>query len=1119
MSTKALSDYTVYAKYAKYIPEKQRRETWREQVDRVFDMHYRKYESQIESNPKLKEYFEFAKESVSKKLVLGAQRALQFGGKAIERHSEKIYNCSVTYVDRPRVFQEIMFLLLCGCGVGFSVQHKHTKTLPLVAPRILGTKTFTIPDSIEGWADALGIAVISYFVKTADDDLWNEYRGNVVDFDYSLIRPEGSKITGGFKAPGPNGLRKAIERITALVERRLATGETKLHNIDLYDIIMHASDAVLSGGVRRSATICLFSKDDEEMAKAKTGDWFYTNPQRGRSNNSALLLRDSTTKEEFAELMKSVKDFGEPGFVWSDSEDILYNPCFEGNTRIHTDNGLVKIKDLAKMGTEFFTAVDSRMYLPNTFGVDFRKTSTPAVITQKLAKIYRVTTEHGNIVETTDNHTFITNHGRVQLKDLRVGDKLYLQSGAGKFGNRGTYDLGLLLGLVTGDGTIPVYNGKKSVRIVLWEDDMNDIKYIQSLINEMTSHQHNIYYGIQGNKHFASIESTKLAELFESEGINLEYIKEQVPEYVFEGNQSMVTGYIHGMIYCDGSVPNYSDSSSISSYNIGIDQAKHKILLDIQLLLQNFGVVSRLYTLGKDEYYNPHNQKLCLLPDGKGGSKEYWCNRMHRLVINRPNMVIFEQRVGLFGRKQEILTEVLDKRGRTCYKPERFTTTVEKIEYVFTDDVYCFTEPTTNTTIANGIVIGQCVEIGMMPLLKTADGIKTGVQFCNLTEMNGRKCIDKDTFLHACKASAIIGTLQAGYAKFDYLGKVTEDIVKKEALLGCSITGMMDNFEVIFNPENQKEGAKLIKKINKEVAEMIGINQAARTTCVKPAGSTSCVLGTSSGIHPHHARRYFRRVQANKLEFPAQEFQKVNPLAVENSVWSNNGTDLVVTFLCEVPQGAITKNQLSAIQLLENVKLTQQNWVEYGTNKDLGTEDCIRHNVSNTITVNPEEWDDVEKYIYSNRKWFAGISLLPGSGDKDYPQAPFCTIYTPAEIVKEHGDGSVFASGVIVNALRAFDNNLWKACDAVLVSNWKVESQEQQDWIRQAIQFTNRYFAGDSRKMTYCLKDVHNWKTWCDLKREYKEIDWSQVVEVEEYTIDINTTGAQACAGGQCSIM
>jgi len=311
--------------------------------------------------------------------------------------------------------------------------------------------------------------------------------------------------------------------------------------------------------------------------------------------------------------------------------------------------------------------------------------------------------------------------------------------------------------------------------------------------------------------------------------------------------------------------------------------------------------------------------------------------------------------------------------------------------------------------------------------------------------------------------------------------------------------------------------------------------------------TTSCVLGTASGIHPHHSKRYFRRVQANKLEFPAQKFMEENPLAVEESVWSANNTDLVVTFLCEVPAGGIIKNSVSATDLLERVKLTQQNWVEAGTNKKLCTDASLRHNVSNTITVQPDEWEEVANYIYKNRKWFAGISLLPASGDKDYPQAPFTTVHTPTEIVREYGDGAVMASGVIVDGLKAYNNDLWKACDVALgITNgvhdpgpepefpknktnkalaeyygqkeeWE-EMFQKWNWIRRAKQFAERYFGNDLRAMTYCLKDVHNWKLWCDLSREYKDINWSDVVEENPFFEDIDTMGAQACAGGKCTL-
>jgi ribonucleoside-triphosphate reductase len=342
MSIKALSDYTQYARYARYLKEKKRRETWTEQVDRVFEMHEQHLGDKINA---FKEDFFFAKEMVKKKKVLGSQRALQFGGSPILEKNAKIYNCTVSYVDRVDFFKECMYLLLCGCGVGFSVQTHHVEKLPKMVKRDQGSELFVVPDSIEGWSDAIGVLMQSYFkdnrdFTTYDYDLkYESFSGKKVEFDFSAIREEGAHISWGGKAPGPKGLENAIKNIEKVFEKALENGQKRLRAIDAYDIIMHTSDAVLSGGIRRSATICLFSPDDHEMATAKTGSWFIDNPQRGRSNNSALLIRNETTKEQFAELMKSVKEFGEPGFVWADSKEVLFNPCCEIGMYAYDENG------------------------------------------------------------------------------------------------------------------------------------------------------------------------------------------------------------------------------------------------------------------------------------------------------------------------------------------------------------------------------------------------------------------------------------------------------------------------------------------------------------------------------------------------------------------------------------------------------------------------------------------------------------------------------------------------------------------------------------------------------------------------------------------------------------
>jgi len=742
MSIKALQEYTYVSRYARFNVSEKRRETYYEATDRVRNMHLSRFP---QAEEEITDAFEIAK----MKRVLGSQRALQFGGTPTLKKNARIYNCIASYCDRSRFFQECFWLLLCGCGAGFSVQKHHIAKMPDFHSINLGKKkTFVIPDTIEGWADALGVLVASYMPHPE----FEEWAGYDVEFDYSEIRPAGSILASGVgKAPGPEPLRRSLNIIKNLFQERIALGYERLRSIDAYDIIMHASDAVLSGGVRRSATLCMFSYDDEEMVNAKTGNWFTENPQRARSNNSAVLLRDKVTKEEFFALVEKNKQCGEPGFIWVSDLEALYNPCVE------------------------------------------------------------------------------------------IGLYAY--------------------------------------------DD--------------------------------------------------------------EGN--------------------------------------------------------------------------------------------------------------------------------------------------------------------------------------------SGWQACNLCEINGKKIKTKEDFTLAAVAAARIGTLQASYTDLTYLGPVSKKIIEKEALLGVSITGMMDNPDILFDPEIQKEMAQLIVKTNREFAKKIGINPAARCTCVKPAGTTSCVLGTASGIHPHHAKRYFRRVQGNWMEQPLQFFKQFNPLAVEKSVWSANGTDEIISFCVEVPKGAKTKNELSAVTLLEHVLLTQQNWVVYGKTPELCSKPWLTHNVSNTINIRAEEWDEVANFIYENREYFAGIALLPQSGDLDYPQAPMCTVYNSREIVQQYGEGSLFASGLIVDGLRAYSDNLWAACDGVLgfgeplVEPVKPDEEKEYpayvdalqdfrsklDWVRRAKQFAERYFESDYRKMTYCLKCVHNWKLWQDLTREYVDVDFSKMFENEDNT---KVSQEWACSGGKCEL-
>lgn len=319
-----LSESKYYMGYSRWIEDEKRYESWEESVERVMNMHRKKFENKI--TPELENMISFAEKVYKEKRVLGAQRALQFGGDQIFKHEARVYNCTVSHVDRPAFFQECMYMLLCGCGVGFSVQKHHIAQLPPLHKRFeKKSKVFVVPDTIEGWADAFGVLLSSYFVGGGT---FPEYEHCKVMFDFSKIRPKGAMISGGFKAPGPDGLRAALSKCEDLLNGLIGESneDVWMTPIVAYDFVMHMSDAVLSGGVRRSATICLFSKDDEEMLNAKTGDWFITNPQRGRSNNSVMLLRNDITREEWANIMKSVKQVGEPGFIFTENLEFAFNP-------------------------------------------------------------------------------------------------------------------------------------------------------------------------------------------------------------------------------------------------------------------------------------------------------------------------------------------------------------------------------------------------------------------------------------------------------------------------------------------------------------------------------------------------------------------------------------------------------------------------------------------------------------------------------------------------------------------------------------------------------------------------------------------------------------------------
>ncbi len=313
-SLELLGEITTHMKYAKYVPELQRRETYSEICDRNMDMHIKKY-------PQLEEeirgiYTNFVKT----KKVLPSMRSMQFAGTPIERNPTRIYNCAYLPIDHPFAFSEALFLLLGGTGVGYSVQSHHIEKLPEIRkPNLKKSKRFLIGDSIEGWADSIKILMKSYFNG-----------GSSVNFDYGDIRPKGARlITAGGKAPGPDPLKECHLKIVHILNQK-EDGD-QLTSTEVHDIMCHLADAVLAGGIRRAAMISLFDADDMDMISCKSGNWWELNPQRGRANNSAVLLRNKITQDYFMDLWKRIENSkaGEPGIFLTNDKDLGTNPCAE----------------------------------------------------------------------------------------------------------------------------------------------------------------------------------------------------------------------------------------------------------------------------------------------------------------------------------------------------------------------------------------------------------------------------------------------------------------------------------------------------------------------------------------------------------------------------------------------------------------------------------------------------------------------------------------------------------------------------------------------------------------------------------------------------------------------
>lgn len=548
------------------------------------------------------------------------------------------------------------------------------------------------------------------------------------------------------------------------------------------------------------------------------------------------------------------------------------------------------------------------------------------------------------------------------------------------------------------------------------------------------------------------------------------------------------------------------------------------------------------------------------------------CTRDHLLKMKGGEYVSAEQSLNkvlsVFYNTQPIVGK--PKKDYSSYCKDVFVVEVKELNIV--EEVYdieveanehnfaIITKGQDDYMFSEGVFVHNC-ETNLFPTYTNPDGSKEyGWSFCNLCEINGKKVKTEEDFYKACRTAAILGTFQAAYTEnLPLLSEATRKIVKRDALLGVGITGMADNPHILFNERIQMNGARIVKETNKEVAKIIGINEAARTTVIKPSGNSSQLLGSGSGIHAYHFRKYIRNIQANNNEQALKETLKVNSDIANPSFW-NKKNETVLSFPIELDDKAMVRTDFSTLDFLYRIYTTEKGWVMEGTNKEHPSsilKPKYRHNVSCTVSVKDNEWKDVVDWIWEHRDGFFGLSFLSETGDLDYPQAPYTSYLDEKELAETYGQGAILSSGLIVDGLQVF-GDIWTACNAAtgkandlliytdeyllsfvkkhikdgkllvninglyvsdvnaISSHLQHKVELRNDWVRRFKKFSKNYFNGDDKKCSCCLKHVNIFHQWQKIKNQ-KPVDWENVQWEREYK-NVGENVATACGGGACEL-
>lgn len=749
-------------------------------------------------------------------------------------------------------------------------------------------------------ADAIKVLMKSYFGLST----WKP------NFDYRAIRPKGERlITSGGVAPGPEPLKMCLTHIEAILDRK-QDGE-KLTSVDCHDILCHIADAVLSGGIRRSAMISLFDYDDEDMLTCKFGNWWELNPQRGRANNSAVIERNGDVdKQSFLELWKKVElsNSGEPGFYFTNDIEMGTNPCcFTGDMKLLTAAGEISFEELSKEDScQLFNVkgeiVEGRVW----------ETGEKDVIELEF--------RDGKVITCTPDHRFLTSDGEEVLAADTKGKRLmpFLVP------NR-EIDEFVKLGFIQGDAATGrlASNAHKGLEIFFGDKD-KEVAEIFGFDD----------YG----KQYVNGFNDRLVQI----GMSSKTLPERsLPSEFKNFTQQEKKMFLKGMYSANGCVI----TTSRVAYKTTCKDLAERLLS----VLQEFGLAP---------YITTNKAKVVKFSNGN-----YECKESYDINLGRYKDILwFANNIGFVQEyKIESLIKMIKKRA----------TPVSRIVKIGKWKVYDFNlDDDTHWGVVNGVIAHNC-EIAL-----------NSFQFCNLVEVNASDVADQEDFNSRVFYAAVIGTLQASYTDFHYLRSVWKKTTEAEALLGIGMTGIASGAVLKLD---LAEAAGVAARANEWMSEMIGINPAARITCVKPSGTSSLVLGTSSGVHAWHDEYYIRRIRVGKNEAMYTYLSLYHPELLEDDVMKPQ-SQAVISIPVAAPKGAITRSSETALSFLERVKYLHQNWIQPGHNFGNNT-----HNVSATVTIKQDEWAEVGEWLWENQNFYNGLSFLPEDLGS-YQQTPFETI-------------------------------------------------------------------------------------------------------------------------------